>query len=107
MKTWAKLNNDRIVTDILVAEESQIVSGILGHPMNFIETSTTAEFRKNYAAVGYYYDMMRNAFIPPKSYPSWIFDEEKCIYKAPVDAPEGLSPHEWNEGTQTWDVWTP
>ena len=44
-------------------------------------------FRKNYAGVGYTYDQTRDAFIPPKVYPSWIIDEDTCLWKAPIDKP--------------------
>ena len=35
-------------------------------------------FRKNYAGIGYTYDAGRDAFIPPKPYPSWILNELTC-----------------------------
>lgn len=44
-------------------------------------------FRKNYAGIGYKYDEERNAFITPQLYQSWILDEIKCIYVAPVTYP--------------------
>ena len=44
-------------------------------------------FRKNYAGIGFTYDESKDAFIPPKPYNSWVLDEDKCIYKAPVDLP--------------------
>jgi hypothetical protein len=31
--------------------------------------------RKNYAGIGYTYDSERDAFIPPKPYPSWLLNE--------------------------------
>jgi hypothetical protein len=45
-------------------------------------------FRKNYAGIGYTYDSVRDAFIPPKPFNSWILDEQTCLWKAPVDMPE-------------------
>ena len=44
-------------------------------------------FRKNYAGIGHTYDSERDAFIPPQPYNSWIIDEAKCIYVAPVAYP--------------------
>ena len=41
-------------------------------------------FRKNYAGVGYTYDQTKDAFIPPKPYPSWILNEETCLWEAPL-----------------------
>tara|TARA_R100001510_G_C7489300_1_gene97826 strand:- start:19 stop:393 length:375 start_codon:yes stop_codon:yes gene_type:complete len=60
-------------------------------------------FRKNYAGVGFKYDQTRDAFIPPKSYNSWVLNEETCLWEAPVPRPEGGS-YSWNETNQTWDL---
>jgi hypothetical protein len=35
-------------------------------------------FRKNYAVLGGVYDPVRDAFIPPKPYPSAVLNEETC-----------------------------
>ena len=73
--------------------------------------------RKNYAGIGYKYDQTRDAFIPPKPYNSWIFVEETCNWKAPVDYPEtydkGLTDKQgnpvkdiyyWNENKFNWEL---
>jgi hypothetical protein len=60
-------------------------------------------FRKNYAGIGYTYDEQRDAFIPPKPFPSWILNEFSCLWEAPIPRPTGNNPHKWNEETQTWD----
>jgi hypothetical protein len=39
-------------------------------------------FRKNYAGLGYMYDAIRDAFIPPNPYASWVLDED-----LPVECP--------------------
>ena len=39
-------------------------------------------FRKNYASIGYTYDSIRDAFIPPKPFASWVLDETTCVFKA-------------------------
>jgi len=60
-------------------------------------------FRKNYAGVGYTYDETRDAFIPPKPYPSWTLNEETCNWEAPVERTFGDKPTVWNEENQSWD----
>jgi hypothetical protein len=74
MGYWAKLDNNRIVTEVIVASEEVISSGAFGLPQNWIETSITEEFRYNYAGIGYTYDLVANAFIAPKPYPDAILD---------------------------------
>ena len=60
-------------------------------------------FRKNYAGIGYTYDEQRDAFIPPKPFPSWILNEFSCLWEAPIPRPTGNNVYIWNEETQTWD----
>jgi len=66
-------------------------------------------FRKNYAGKGYLYDSTRDAFIPPKTYPSWILNEDTCLWEAPVAYPNDGNAseeksYEWNEETTSWDL---
>jgi len=64
--------------------------------------------RKNYAGVGFLYDPIRDAFIPPKPFASWVLDEDTCLWNAPVDMPEdegtGDPPkrYRWDETTTNW-----
>ena len=60
-------------------------------------------FRKNYAGLGYTYDAARDAFIPPQPYPSWVLNEDTCLWDAPVPYPSD-GPYSWNEANQTWDA---
>jgi|TARA_E500000318_G_scaffold70788_1_gene65614 hypothetical protein len=62
-------------------------------------------FRKNFAGIGYTYDEDKDAFIPPKPYPSWILNETTCLWEPPVVRPEGEEIlYTWNETNQTWDL---
>jgi len=59
-------------------------------------------FRKNYAGIGYSYDPDRDAFIPPKPYPSWVLDEITCLWSAPTPMPEDGKRYNWDEATTSW-----
>jgi hypothetical protein len=65
-------------------------------------------FRKNYAGLGYMYDAIRDAFIPPRPYASWVLDEQTCLWNAPVAMPEDAGTGEppkrysWDEATTSW-----
>ena len=61
-------------------------------------------FRKNFAGIGYTYDESRDAFIPPQPYPSWILNEETCLWDSPVPYPDDGERYIWNEETQTWNL---
>ena len=58
--------------------------------------------RKNYASIGYTYDEDRDAFIPPKNYPSWTLNEDTCRWEAPSARPDDGKDYEWNEETTSW-----
>ena len=68
-------------------------------------------FRKNFAGIGMTYDEDRDAFIPPKPYPSWTLNEQTCLWECPVAKPQltqeqydNNNYYEWNETNQTWDL---
>ena len=59
-------------------------------------------FRKNYAGIGYTYDFGRDAFIPPKPFPSWTLDSNTCLWEAPVEMPSDGKLYTWDEENQIW-----
>jgi hypothetical protein len=60
-------------------------------------------FRKNYAGIGYYYDEIRDAFIPPKPFPSWTLDEFSCLWQSPIPYPNDGKMYQWNEEIGNWE----
>lgn len=59
-------------------------------------------FRKNYAGIGFTYDINRDAFIPPKPYASWVLDEQSCLWNAPIEMPNDGKNYIWDESSQNW-----
>ena len=68
------------------------------------QASYNNNMRKNHAGIGHSYDEERDAFIPPKPYPSWLLDEDTCLWDSPTPYPDDGNKYEWNEGTQAWDA---
>jgi hypothetical protein len=121
MAHFAEVDENNIVLRVLVVDDSQESNGqeflatTLGLGGTWIKTSYNTNagvhsnggtpLRKNYAGIGYTYDSGRDAFIAPKPYPSWVLNEESCVYEAPVAMPtEGQ--YTWNEETTSWDLIT-
>ena len=102
MSHFAKLNNN-IVTEVIVAEQDFINSGLVGDSFLWVQTSYNENFRKNFATVGSSYDATRDAFIPPKPYASWALNETTCLWECPVVYPDDGKRYTWNETDQTWD----
>ena len=61
-------------------------------------------FRKNYGAKGFKYDDIRDAFIPPKNYNSWILNEDTCLWESPVAYPDDDNRYTWNETNLNWEI---
>ena len=61
-------------------------------------------FRKNFAGIGYTYDEDRDAFIPPKTFNSWILNEDTCLWESPIPYPQDNNKYNWNEQNQSWDL---
>lgn len=111
MAHYAFLNNDNIVTEVIVGiDETELIEGLAPETWysNFrnqrcLRTSYNGNIRKNYAGVGYTYDEARDAFIPPKPFNSWVLDEETCRWQAPTSMPTDGNMYIWNESTTSWD----
>ena len=105
---------DGIVTQVIVAEPEFFDTFTDSSPGEWIQTSYNTyggvhklggtPLRKNYAGTGFTYDKTKDAFIPPQPYPSWILNEETCLWDSPIPYPEDGERYIWNEETQTWDL---
>jgi len=102
MSHFAEIGNDNIVSRVMVAEQDFINSGLVGDSFRWIQTSYGGNFRKNYAGIGYSYDSIRDAFIPPKPFPSWVLNEDTCNWESPIPKPDDGSDYGWKEETQEW-----
>lgn len=100
---------DGIVTNVLVIEQDVIDTGLFG--TGWVQTSYNTHggvhpegrpLRKNYAGIGYTYDHERDAFIPPKPFPSWLLNEDTCLWGAPVPRPTEDKIYTWDESTGAW-----
>jgi len=91
MAHWAELDENNIVLRVTVGDNNDpagdegyqwLIDNLGG---TWVKTSYNANIRKNFAGIGYTYDPVRDAFIPPKPEDtkeiSWTFDEETCNWK--------------------------
>ena len=117
MSHFAKVENG-IVTQVIVAEQDVIDSGLFGDPSLWIQTSYNTvgnvhygqdrqpdngvALRGNFACIGYSYNLEKDIFIPPKQYPSWVLDPTTYLWKSTVDYPNDGKDYEWDENTMYW-----
>ena len=114
MAHFAEIDSNNIVTRVLVVsnelitidgveEESKGIELLQSlHGGNWVQTSISKSFRKNFAGIGYTYNSSLNAFIPLKPYNSWILNETTCQWEAPVSHPIGEKKCQWDEENQQW-----
>ena len=108
MAHFAKVE-DGIVTQVIVAEQDVIDSGLFGD--GWVQTSYNTyggkhpegrPLRKNYAGVGYTYDAERDAFYAPQPFPSWALNENTCLWESPVARPNDGKAYYWDEENQAY-----
>ena len=116
MAHFAKLNNENLVINVIVVKNNELIEDgqeveskgidfckeLYGLETNWIQTSYNGNIRKNYAGIGYTYDAIRNAFISPQPYQSWIINEDTCRWEAPTPMPEDGNLYAWDEATLSW-----
>jgi len=118
MAHFAKVDSSNTVIDVVVLDDSLEANGVaflnehFSHEGTWVQTSINthagqhlqgkAPLRKNYAMIGGVYDSSRDAFYAPQPFPSWILDEETCLWNAPVPMPEDSEDYQWNESTISW-----
>ena len=110
MAHYAYINGEGIVVTVIVGkDETELINGLdtetyyaQGTPWLVKRTSYNANIRKNYAGIGFTYDTVRDAFIAPQPYASWVLDEATCRWTAPVPMPSAGGPWAWDEDTESW-----
>ena len=109
MVHFAKVENG-VVTSVIVIDRETLNLGHWGDPSLWVQTSYNTQggqhpegrpLRKNFAGIGYTYDSVRDAFIPPKPFASWVLNESTCDWETPVPKPQG-GVYKWDEATISW-----
>jgi hypothetical protein len=115
MAHYAYLDENNVVQGVFVGkDEHEVVEGISDWEVYYgakrtsyntiggVHTNGGTPFRKNYAGIGYTYDPVRDAFIPPKPFDSWLLNEDSCLWEAPVAHPNDGKFYAWDEESLTW-----
>jgi hypothetical protein len=103
---------DGVVSQVIVAEPEFFQTFVDSSPGEWIQTSYNTHggehklggtpLRKNYAGIGFTYDRVKDAFIPPKPFASWVLNEDTCLWDAPVAMPQDGKIYFWDEATTNW-----
>jgi len=110
MAHYAFIDENNIVTEVITGRnETEVVNGISDWEEYYggmrgqvcKRTSYNGNIRKQYAGIGYSYDPVRDEFVLPKPYPSWLLDDNND-WQAPIPRPDADGLWDWNEDSQEW-----
>lgn len=115
MAYFAELDDNNVVLRVLAVSnndcpdpapdnEQQGINFLasIGLGSNWKQTSYNATFRKHYAGIGFIYDPVRDAFVAPQPFASWVLNETTCQWEAPVAYPTDGKQYSWDENTVSW-----
>lgn len=109
MSHFAKVENG-IVTQVIVAEEDVIATGIFGH--GWVQTSYNTlgnshpqgrPLRGNYAGIGYTYDAENDVFYAPQPYSNWVLNTSTWLWEPPVAMPQDEYFYIWDQEAGVWN----
>ena len=111
MAHYAKINSKDIVQQVVVMdndlEATEGQKGCIDWLQDnvslgtWIKTSYNGSIRKQLAGIGYTYDSVKDKFISPSPYPSWVLNDDDD-WIAPTPAPDDGKEYEWHEATKKW-----
>tara|TARA_R110002126_G_scaffold196815_1_gene344780 strand:- start:36 stop:383 length:348 start_codon:yes stop_codon:yes gene_type:complete len=110
MAHFARIENNKVVNVIVVHNNELLVDGVENEQKGkdfchgllggeWVQTSYNNNIRKQYAGVGYTYDIDADQFVSPQPFASWSLDADND-WQPPTPKPEG--DFYWNEETTTW-----
>jgi len=118
MAHYAFLDDNNVVTEVIVGKNegeeginwelrygsfrNQVCKRTSYNTRGGVHSEGGTPFRKNYAGIGYTYDQVRDAFIPPKPFNSWVLNDTTCLWDPPTPMPEDGKVYVWNEDTTSW-----
>jgi hypothetical protein len=115
MAHFAKLDEYNTVTEVVVVNNNVItvnsseseqagidfLTNLFGYG-KWKQTSYNNNMRKRFAGIGYQYREDLDAFIPPKIFSSWTFNESTCDWDPPIARPTDGKDYTWDEVNQSW-----
>jgi len=121
MAHYAFLDENNVVVEVITGRnENEIVDGITDWEKHYGDfrgltckrtsyntwagqhTNNGIPFRGNYAGIGFFYDSILDAFIPPTPFASWVIDENTFQWVAPISKPTGEGVYVWSELQTNW-----
>lgn len=116
MAYFAQLDQNNIVTQVIVVHNNELLDNgteseskgidfcksLYGADTVWKQTSYDGSFRRNFAGIGFLYNQLRDAFIPPRPYSTWVLNNSTYQWEAPVPYPNDNRQYAWDDYTNNW-----
>ena len=118
MAHYAFLDENNIVVEVIVGKNEnedgvdweKWYSDFCGKPCKRTSYNTFGgvhkndgvPYRKNYAGIGYTYNVSLDAFVPPKPFNSWVLNNDTAQWESPTPMPTDGKRYGWDEATTSW-----
>jgi hypothetical protein len=113
---FAQLDQNNIVTQVIVVPNNELLDNgteseskgidfcksLYGADTVWKQTSYDGTFRRNFAGIGFLYNQLRDAFIQPRPYSTWILNNDTYQWEAPIPCPVDDRLYAWDEYTNNW-----
>jgi len=111
MAHYAQINSEGIVQQVLVMDSNLEANEGPKSCINWLQanvslddwlkTSYNGNIRKQFAGIGDFYDNVKDKFIRPSPYPSWVLNDTDD-WISPTPLPDDGKGYEWDEETKKW-----
>jgi hypothetical protein len=113
MAHFAQLNDENVVTQVIVVANAELIDNgvesetkgiafcesLLGG--RWVQTSYSGSIRKRFAGIGYRYEADADVFVSQRPFPSWSLDANHD-WQAPTPMPTDEKQYSWDEPTLAW-----
>ena len=109
MSHWAEIDDTNKVIRMTVGDNND-PAGDEGYQWlldnlggTWIKCSYNGSIRNKYPSLGDTYSVEHDAFIDPKPFESWVFNDFTLNWEAPIAKPDDGNRYGWNESKQEWE----
>ena len=106
MRTFALINDDNIVSNIIVVEDSENVVQWLEATFSqtAVEVFPNDEDVRVRGFMGGVYFPDTGYIAPPKPFSNWVMHSTDWDWEAPTPMPEDGNDYVWNDDTASWEL---
>tara|TARA_B100001113_G_C20721872_1_gene454057 strand:- start:255 stop:581 length:327 start_codon:yes stop_codon:yes gene_type:complete len=103
MHYFAKIDENNVVTEVIIAEYASIIDGSHGDHEDWVQTYRDGGKRGRYAGIGMKYDKTKDVFYEEAPDTTWTLDNNGN-WQPPTAYPSDGQSYSWNKSSQAWEI---